>query len=177
MSETTNIPVEGDDNSTIAQMRQQIRTLSQENRAKDTEIGSFRAAIAGHEAKLAELAPLETSFEQLRAEHEAKVRELTDLGSVRDDRDRYSSVLEKLFGEELARVPDDRRESLLKLVGEGSWDVRLLNLREAVRLLPTGREPLRIGSSTQAGTPGAGTGSATMFDPRNPPSWSQALKR
>ncbi len=177
MSENTNIPIEGEDNSTIAQMRQQIRALSQENKAKDAELGTIRSQLEASSARIAEFEPLSASFEQLRAEHEAKLSELSGLSSVQAEKERYSATLEKIFGEELARVPSERQEALLKLAGEGAWDVRLVNLREALSLLPVGREPLRIGSSTQAGTPGVGTGSATMFDPKNPPSWSQALKR
>jgi molecular chaperone GrpE (heat shock protein) len=154
-------PVE---NSTIKQLREEIKKRDAETKDLLNTVEELkRAQMSEEERKTKEV-------EELR-------QKASELDPLRDELGRYKSKAEQLFELEYQKVPDEHKERIDKLIGEGSPFDRLERLQTAIALLPSATQP-----PTQVGKP-AGvrpTGSTTGNpDTRKPQeiSWKDALKK
>jgi hypothetical protein len=101
--------------------------------------------------------------ERLRAEND-------ELRPIRDEHGRFAATLQSLYEEELAQVPEDKRQMVETLSADGPWDRRLTQLRAARRLIPAEappKEPKPAGTTTNPSSRSGAPAPLTMEEIRN----------
>ena len=176
-------PPNDGDNSTISELRATISNKNREISAKDSELATHKATIAERDStlaqrdtKIAELTPLQTQLETMKSEFETEKAELTGKVSKAELAEQYEADLTALFDKQLALVPEAQKEKVIALIGNASIREKFSKLESAMELIGIKAE-IKLGGAGGAGASGPGTGVAGAFDPKNPPSWSQALSQ
>jgi uncharacterized protein (DUF885 family) len=172
MSETNPNPTPADnpgDNATIRELRAQIDASNKAAREAAEKASQFETKL-----KEIERAKLDET-ERLKLEIADRDKQIGDLAPIRDEHGKYVSVLEKLYTDELATVPEEKRAAVETLSKHGTWADRLELLRAARGLV--GAPAHGAGTKTN---PGGGAGDPEKdkprtFDPKNPPSWGGVL--
>lgn len=117
----------------VKQLRDQLKSVQQE--------------------KLDLAARLKALEEKDLSEIDRLKRENAELAPVRDEHGRYKSALQEQFDREFAGVPEDKREQILSLVGQGPLDGQLRALQAAKTLITAPAAlPVRGGTVTQPGS-------------------------
>lgn len=120
-----------------------------------TDLAAAQAARTELEEKLktAERARMD-ELERTKAELAETAKREQALKARDEQAKQYEGAFEALYKDELAALPDDKRDRVAKLTAAGTWPERLSALREARALL--GAPPVVAGTSTQppaGGTP------------------------
>lgn len=161
------------DNSVIRQMR---ATVDAAQREAQEARRAAEAAVWERQALAAEMKQLQDA--QL-SDAEGKEKELAELRPLRDQMGRYTNAFKQLYEQELAEVPESRREAVARLSQAGDWDQRLEQLRHAKSLLPpisSGSAPLQQMGTTTNPVARENPTEPPRLNPKNPPSLKQAFQ-
>lgn len=148
------------ESSTIRQMRAQIEETGRKLREAER--------VAAETAARAKALEDEKQIEMAQRE-----QELAELQPLRAEHAKLVSAFQALYAEELAGIPEEKREAITRLSGAGEWPERLAALRAAKALLPSPSMPM--GTHTNP-TQRQDANSVPKLDPVRPFSLSEAFR-
>ena len=136
------------ENSTIKLMREQIDAANREKAASADALKAAETARTEAEDKLKaiERGKLEET-ERLRLEKAEAETKLSELTPLRDEVGKYASAFEKLYNDQIAALPEEKRETAKALTVVGTWADRYEALQKVSGLI--GAAPAAAGTRTQ----------------------------